>query len=143
MSEVSAAIDRWADPTIIDRTGRNTLALELVRFDTPQETFYARALEGDVQCGALVTKIIERRCVMLGLHTPQQAVLQIVAEATPKETSTDKIERVLNALIKDQKTRARIDRPQERPAATLARPLVCIRPPAFKIYRCWRRGVHG
>ena len=59
------------------------------------------------------------------LHTPQQAVLQIVAEATPKETSTDKIERVLNALVKDQKTRQRIDRPQERLAVTLARPLVC------------------
>jgi hypothetical protein len=31
---------------------------------------------------------------MLGLHTPQNAVLQIVDEAKPKETSTDRIERV-------------------------------------------------
>jgi hypothetical protein len=52
---------------------------------------------------ALVTKIIERRCAMLGLHTPQTAVLQIVDEARPKETSTDRIERVLNELLEDQK----------------------------------------
>jgi hypothetical protein len=32
----------------------------------------------------LVTKIIERRCVMIGLHTPQTAVLQIVEESAPK-----------------------------------------------------------
>lgn len=30
----------------------------------------ALALEGDMQCGALVTKLIERRCVILGLYTP-------------------------------------------------------------------------
>jgi hypothetical protein len=40
---------------------------------------------------------------MLRLHTPQTAVLQIVDEARPKETSTDRVERVLNALIEDRK----------------------------------------
>jgi hypothetical protein len=40
---------------------------------------------------------------MLGLHTPQTAVLQIVEESTSKETWIDKIERVLNALVVDQK----------------------------------------
>jgi hypothetical protein len=40
---------------------------------------------------------------MLGLSTPQTAVLQIVDEARSQETSTDRIERVLNALIEDQK----------------------------------------
>jgi hypothetical protein len=58
--------------------------------------------DGDVQCGALVTKIIDGRGVMLGLHTPQTAV-KIVEEAVPKETSTDKIERALNALLEDQR----------------------------------------
>jgi hypothetical protein len=38
-----------------------------------------------LQCGVLVTKIIERRGVMPGLHTPQTAVLQIVDEAMPRE----------------------------------------------------------
>jgi hypothetical protein len=54
--------------------------------------------EADVQCGLLVAKLIERRCTMLGLHTPQQAVLQIVDSATPNETTTEKIERVLREL---------------------------------------------
>jgi hypothetical protein len=51
----------------------------------------------------LVEKIIARRCVMLGLHAPQTAVLKIVDEATPNETSTDKIERMLNELCAQQK----------------------------------------
>ena len=42
---------------------------------------------------------------MLGLHTPQTAVLQIVDEATPKETSLDKIERVLNELLEEHQER--------------------------------------
>jgi hypothetical protein len=38
---------------------------------------------------------------MLGLHTPQTAVLQIVDEAKPRQTSTDRIEAALNALLTD------------------------------------------
>jgi hypothetical protein len=45
--EVNGAIDRWADSTITDKTRKHTLALELARLDELQETFYARALEGD------------------------------------------------------------------------------------------------
>lgn len=73
----------------------------------------------DVQCGALVTKIIERRGVMLGLHVPQTAVLKIVEEATPKETSTERIEAALNALLTDGRkkttTRPRNDRRRKGP----------------------------
>jgi hypothetical protein len=71
--------DRRQDPHT------HTLALEVARLDELQETFYQRALGGDLACAALCTKIIERRCVMLGLSTPQTALLQIVDEATPKE----------------------------------------------------------
>jgi hypothetical protein len=67
-------------------------------------TFYARALEGDVQCGALATKILERRCTMLGLHTRQTAVLQILDGARPKETSADRTERVLAELTAQKKS---------------------------------------
>jgi hypothetical protein len=49
----------------------------------------------------LILKIAERRGVMLGLHTPQTAALKIVADARPQETSTDRIERALNALLTD------------------------------------------
>jgi hypothetical protein len=75
---------------------KRSLRLELERLDQLMEVFYRRAVnDGDVQSGLLVTKIIERRCVVLGLSTPQQAVLQIVDNATPKETTTDRIERML------------------------------------------------
>jgi hypothetical protein len=40
---------------------------------------------------------------MLGLSTPQTAVLQIMDEATPKQTSTDRIERVLAELAAHDK----------------------------------------
>jgi hypothetical protein len=77
------------------------LALEIAWLDELQEVFYARALDGDVQCGALVAKLISTRCSMLGIHTPQTAVLKIVEDAAPKETTTDRIERV-SAELREQ-----------------------------------------
>jgi hypothetical protein len=67
VAEVNKALDRFTETTIDDKIRRPTLALEPARFDELQKTFYARALEleGDVQCGALVTKIIELSCTML------------------------------------------------------------------------------
>jgi hypothetical protein len=78
VAEVNKALDRFTETTIDDKVRKHTLALELARLDEMQEVFYARALEGDVQCGALITKIIERRCTMLGLYTPQTATLQVI-----------------------------------------------------------------
>jgi len=60
-------------------------------------------MNGDVSAGLLVEKLIARRGVMLGLHAPQEAVLRIVEESAPRETSTDRIERAINALIEDQR----------------------------------------
>src|SRR5262249_27541559 len=79
--EVNRVLDRFTETTIDDKVHKHTLALELARLDDCK--FYARALEGDVACGALITKIIERRCVMLGLYTPQTATLQIIEAAAP------------------------------------------------------------
>jgi hypothetical protein len=69
VAEVKEAIDRWSDQALTDKARKH--GLELARLDELQEVFYQRALEDDISCGALVSKIIERRCVMLGLHTPQ------------------------------------------------------------------------
>ena len=91
VAEVNKALDRFTETTIDDKIRKHTLALELARLDELQEVFYARALEGDVQCGALCTKIIERRCTMLGLYTPPAATLQVIEAEAPKETSTDRI----------------------------------------------------
>jgi transposase-like protein len=49
-AEVSKVLDRFTETTIDDKTRKHTLALELARLDELQETFYARALEGDVAC---------------------------------------------------------------------------------------------
>ena len=89
LAEVSKVLDRFTETTIDDKTRKHTLALELARLDELQKTFYARALEGDVACGALITKIIERRCTMLGLYTPQTATLQVIEAEAPRETSTE------------------------------------------------------
>src|SRR5215469_11499413 len=72
VAEVNKALDRFTETTIDDKVRKHTLALELARLDELQETFYARALEGDVACGALITKIIAAaRCS--SLYTPQTA----------------------------------------------------------------------
>src|SRR5262245_48054182 len=98
LTEVNRVLDRFTETTIDDKTRKHTLALELARLDELQETFYARALEGDVQCGALITKIIERRCTMLGLYTPQTATLQVIEAERPRETSTDKISALIDRI---------------------------------------------
>ena len=51
-----------------------------------------------MQCGALITKIIERRCTMLGLYTPQTATLQVIEAERPRETSTDKISALIDRI---------------------------------------------
>ena len=98
LAEVSKVLDRFTETTIDDKTRKHTLALELARLDELQETFYARALEGDVACGALITKIIERRCVMLGLYTPQTATLQIIEAEAPRETSTERLRAAIDRI---------------------------------------------
>ena len=98
VAEVNKALDRFTETTIDDKVRRHTLALELARLDELQETFYARALEGDVACGALITKIIERRCVMLGLYTPQTATLQVIEAEAPRETSTERLRAAIDRI---------------------------------------------
>src|SRR5262245_45160030 len=112
VAEVNKALDRFTETTIDDKTRKHTLALELARLDELQETFYARALEGDVQCGALITKIIERRCTMLGLYTPQTATLQVIEAETPRETSTDKN----SAHIERNRGKTKDDDPDDPPS---------------------------
>src|SRR5215469_4009795 len=98
VAEVNKALDRFTETTIDDKVRKHTLALELARLDELQETFYARALEGDVACGALITKIIERRCTMLGLYTPQTATLQVIDAEAPRETSTERLRAAIDRI---------------------------------------------
>ena len=98
LAEVSRVLDHFTETTIDDKTRKHTLALELARLDELQKTFYARALEGDVACGALITKIIERRCTMLGLYTPQTATLQVIEAEAPRETSTERLRAAIDRI---------------------------------------------
>ena len=66
--------------------------------DQLQQVFSARALEGDVASGALVAKIIERRCTMLGLYTPPATMLQVIEAEAPRETSTEKIRAAIDRI---------------------------------------------
>jgi hypothetical protein len=75
--------------------------------DLLEQVYFSRAMNGEVQSAQLVAKLTERRCVMLGLHAPQTAVLQIVQDSASKETSTDKIERVLNELLEHRSNGSR------------------------------------
>lgn len=70
VAEVNDVIDRWVDSAIDDKTRKTNLCLELARLDELQMVFHTRALQGDVPSGALVARLIERRCVILGLSTP-------------------------------------------------------------------------
>jgi hypothetical protein len=91
LAEVHKVLDRFAETVIDDKTRKHSLALELERLDQLQQVFGTRALEGDVQCGALVAKLIERRCLMLGLATPPATTLQIIEAQAPQPSSTDQI----------------------------------------------------
>src|SRR5215471_9680393 len=98
LAEVRKVLDRFAETVIDDKTRKHSLALELERLDQLQQVFGARALEGDVQCGALVAKIIERRCTMLGLYAPPTATLRVIEAEAARETSTDRIAAAIDRI---------------------------------------------
>jgi hypothetical protein len=106
VDDVHAALDRH--PLELDRDAylRRTLALELIRLDQLEMAFGSKALvDRDVASGVLMVKIAERRATLLGLNAPLGHAVHVVVQHPPAhhETSTDKIERALNALIEDGK----------------------------------------
>jgi hypothetical protein len=98
VAEVNKALDRFTETTIRQspQAHAGVRACQTRRIARNVPTHYP--LEGDVQCGALVTKIIERRCTMLGLYTPQTAMLQVIEADAPRETSTDKISALIHRI---------------------------------------------
>jgi len=99
IKDVHEALDRFAAATIDDGVRRHTLALELSRLDALQEIFYLRGLEGDVASAALVAKLIERRCCILGLTVPPAATFTVIDQVAASEpSSTDRIAAALASL---------------------------------------------
>src|SRR5262249_40594030 len=67
VDDIHDVLDRFAKVAISANLRVHTLALELERLDRLQRTFERQAEAGDIQSAMLVTKIIERRCIMLGI----------------------------------------------------------------------------
>jgi hypothetical protein len=102
-AEVHAVLSRYCDRTLNPDVRRHGLAIELARLDRLLEAAWPKAMGGDLAAIAIAEKLSARRCVMLGLHAPQEAVLRIIEESRPKETSTDRIQRALNELCERRK----------------------------------------
>jgi hypothetical protein len=64
------------------------------------ERYFPLAMSGNMKAAALCCKFTGQRATLLGLFAPQQTIVSL-EPTQPRETSTDKIERALNALIED------------------------------------------
>jgi hypothetical protein len=102
VEDINDCLDRFAKITISKNLRTHTLALELERLDRLQRAFERQAEAGDVQAAALCQKIIERRCVMLGISAPPRVDAQLIeaVNATPKQ---DSISRIYAAIERIQK----------------------------------------
>src|SRR5262249_26936890 len=87
---------------------RQVLELDLERLDELQAVFYQGALKGDAAAAAITLKIAERRAAMLGLDLPaaiRPDPIQVAVTAEP-ETSTERIQRALDAIAAERPTLA-------------------------------------
>jgi len=118
IDDVNDVLDRFATQTITNKLRTHTLALELERLDNLQQVFERQAKAGDVASGSLVTKIIERRCIMLGLSAPSRVDPQIIEQQTaPTQTSTERIRAAIDRIRSLPKPEAEQDN-QEQPRDT-------------------------
>jgi len=99
VGDINDCLDRFAKITISANLRVHTLALELERLDRLQRTFESIAETGDVQAAALVTKIIERRCIMLGIAAPPRVDPHLIAQqAPPVQNSTERIRAAIDRI---------------------------------------------
>jgi hypothetical protein len=105
LEELLAIIDQH--PVEVDRDNylRRCLARQLLLLDRLEVTFGKLAFEDrDTAAGALLVKVAERKATLLGLNAPIGHAVRVVSHPPAHhETSTDKIERALNALVEDQR----------------------------------------
>src|SRR5262249_42980173 len=99
VADINDVLDHFAHVTISANLRTPTLGLELQRLDNLQQAFEQQAKAGDVQAAMLVTKIIERRCVMLGLSAPPRVDQHIIEHAQPPAmTSTERIRAAIDRI---------------------------------------------
>jgi hypothetical protein len=78
-------------------------SLAIARWERLTQTYYPLALQGDHASTAILCKIDERRAALSGQDVPasfRRDPVELQIEASPKETSTDKIQRILDAIRK-------------------------------------------
>jgi len=98
LDDINDVLDRFAAATITNKLRTHTLALELARLDELTHVFEKQAKAGDPQSGLLVTKIIERRCLLLGIAAPPRAAPQVDLEIKPAITSTERIKAAIDRI---------------------------------------------
>jgi hypothetical protein len=76
-----------------------------MQLDRIELAFVGKALRDlDVASGVLLVKVAERRATLLGLNAPIGHAVRVVQHPPEhQETTTDRIERALNALVEDQR----------------------------------------
>jgi hypothetical protein len=119
-AEVQAILDDH--PANLDRAAylRRALAQQLLLLDRLEVTFGQMAFEDrDTAAGALLVKVAERRATLLGMNAPiSHSSFTVVETAAPKQTSTDRIEKVINEFLEmDRANRAASDAAAD-PSAT-------------------------
>ena len=109
LEELLAILDQH--PVEVDRDNylRRALAQQLLLLDRIEVEFSKMAFEDhDTAAGALLVKAAERRATLLGLNPPLGHSVRVMQHAPEhKQSSTDKIEAALNALIEDGKRNGR------------------------------------
>ena len=80
-SDLDAALERlWP----VDNQARlRMIKGDLGKLDKLAEVFFAKALGGDVQSGAVTVKIWERKHALLGLDSPTRIDLQVQPQQAP------------------------------------------------------------
>ncbi len=100
LAQVHQIFDQHPLETDKKRFLRPELARALYSLDELECIFRAKARDGDVAAGTLPVKINERRSSLLGLNSPPGFSVNVVHGPPPhQETSTDRIEKVLNELV--------------------------------------------
>ena len=88
ITDIHDTLDRFAKVTISQNLRTHTLALELERLDNLQQAYEQQARAGDIQAAMLVAKLIERRCIMLGLSAPPRVGARFPPTGRPSRRRT-------------------------------------------------------
>jgi DNA-binding transcriptional MerR regulator len=105
VAEVNTVLDHHPIETNRDQYLKRALALELLHLDEIVEAFRHKALvDRDVPSAMVLIKAAERRATFLGLNPVLGHAVSIVQHPpTNKQTSTDRIEAALAALVADRR----------------------------------------